>query len=123
MVVIHANFNAHAFNNKFSLTSDDWYVRGETGEIICSSLPDLADADIADCVVDIEMQARVQVHKETAKAQAKNIPGWAAWDEAQAVSYVMDNVTDLASAKTVLVTMAKMLVALRDETWPDLTEV
>ena len=44
----------------------------------------------------------------------RNIPGWATWDVEQAVDYINTNVTSLATAKTVLVAMAKMLVVLRD---------
>lgn len=53
-----------------------------------------------------------------APARAAAIPGWATWDEAQAMAWIADNVKDLASAKTVLIAMARMLVALRDAQWP-----
>lgn len=55
-----------------------------------------------------------------APARVKAIPGWATWDEAQAVAYIENNVKDLASAKIVLVAMARLLVALRDAQWPGL---
>lgn len=57
---------------------------------------------------------------DAAPARAAAIPGWATWDEAQAVQYIEDNVKDLPSAKTVLVAMARLLVALRDAQWPTL---
>lgn len=57
---------------------------------------------------------------ESAKTAAKAIPNWATWNETQAVNYIQTNVTDLASARTVLIALAKMVVALRDDTWPDL---
>jgi hypothetical protein len=41
---------------------------------------------------------------------------------AQAVQYIESNVTDLPSAKRVLKIMARILIALRDEAWPDLPE-
>lgn len=41
---------------------------------------------------------------------------------AQTVQYIETNVTSLASAKVVLKIMARILIALRDETWPDLPE-
>jgi hypothetical protein len=41
---------------------------------------------------------------------------------AQAVAYIETNVTSLATAKTVLKVMARILIALRDETWPDLPD-
>ena len=55
-----------------------------------------------------------------ADQRAAAIPGWALWDEQQAIDYITDNVTDLASAKVVLVAMARLLVALRDAQWPAL---
>jgi len=57
---------------------------------------------------------------DDAPARAAAIPGWATWDEAQAVAYIENNVKDLASAKIVLVAMARLLVALRDAQWPGL---
>lgn len=57
---------------------------------------------------------------QDAPERARAIPGWATWDEAQAVAYIENNVKDLASAKIVLVAMARLLVALRDAQWPGL---
>lgn len=62
-------------------------------------------------------QAALRV-AEDAPARAAAIPGWATWDEAQAVAYIENNVKDLASAKVVLIAMARVLVALRDAQWP-----
>ena len=44
----------------------------------------------------------------------RNIPNWVTWDTQQVTDYINIEVTSLASAKIVLVAMAKMLVALRD---------
>lgn len=41
---------------------------------------------------------------------------------AQAVQYIETNVINLATAKDVLKIMARMLIALRDQQWPDLPE-
>ena len=41
----------------------------------------------------------------------------------QAVAWIENNVTSLATAKTVLKIMARMIVALRDQTWPDLPDI
>jgi len=60
--------------------------------------------------------------EQQAETDAKNIPGWATWDMAQAVDYIQANVKDLASAKNVLIAMAKMLVVLRDKAFPKLGE-
>ena len=40
----------------------------------------------------------------------------------EAVAYVENNVTTLATAKTVIKIMVRLLIALRDETWTDLPE-
>ena len=42
---------------------------------------------------------------------------------AEAVAYINKHVTDLQSAKAVLKLMARMLIALRDEVWPDMPEM
>ena len=54
----------------------------------------------------------------TPAQRAGAIPNWATWDEADAVAYIETNVTDLASARTVLVALTRMVVALRDAQWP-----
>jgi hypothetical protein len=54
----------------------------------------------------------------TPAQRAGAIPNWATWDEATVVDYINTNVTDLASARTVLVALARMVVALRDAQWP-----
>lgn len=40
----------------------------------------------------------------------------------RAVDYIETNVKDLASAKAVIKIMARMLIAMRDEVWPELPE-
>ena len=59
------------------------------------------------------------VEKATTNS-VRNIPGWASWDEATALQWVDDNVTDLQSAKTAIKAITRMMLALRDETWPNL---
>lgn len=67
-------------------------------------------------------RARAAQVKAGAKTAARNIPNWATWDRERALSHIQDNVTDLASAKQLLLKMAEMLVAIRNELWPDLEE-
>lgn len=55
-----------------------------------------------------------------AETNVRNIPGWASWDEATALQWVTTNVTDLASAKTALLALTRMVIALRDAQWPGL---
>jgi hypothetical protein len=66
--------------------------------------------------------ARVATVASAADGHAANIPGWATWPEAKALAWIDGNVTDLASAKVALKAMARMLVALRNKTWPRLEE-
>ena len=63
---------------------------------------------------------RTAAVRAAADSQAAAVPGWATWTEQQAVDYINTNVTDLAKAKTVLVAMARMMVALRNAQWPGL---
>lgn len=70
-----------------------------------------------------------------ARSRVKVIPGWATWDEATALNWhdqrlndaVIDAVGSLAEAKVILKHIAtenraivRMLMALRDHTWPGL---
>jgi hypothetical protein len=51
---------------------------------------------------------------------AASIPGWATWTDAEVLDHIDSNVTDLASAVVVLKALARMIVALRNRTWPNL---
>jgi len=66
-------------------------------------------------------QQRALLQTSSADQRMRGIPSWATWDEDQVIFYLENNVTDLASAKTVLIAMGRLLVALRDKTWPTLT--
>ena len=50
---------------------------------------------------------------QTRKAIAE-VPGWCDWTVEQAEAYIEKNVSDLASAKTVMKKMAEMMILLRD---------
>lgn len=100
-----------------------------TPEAFYIVVEDAAPGDIGEqmqAVIDAHDPAQLTAQQaalaaaETAPERAQAIPGWALWDEAQAVDYIDTNVTDLASAKTVLVAMARLLVAQRDALWPGL---
>lgn len=60
--------------------------------------------------------------KSDAQSHAANIPNWATWDEATALAWFDANVTTAADALPVLRAMIRLLVALRNETWPGLQE-
>lgn len=70
---------------------------------------------------ETELQ-QIETVQANAKEQVKQIPAWASWTEQEVVDHIQNNVTDLASAKTVLVAMGRMLVALRNEQYPDLQQ-
>lgn len=44
----------------------------------------------------------------------QNLPGWATWTATEAEAWINANVTDLASAKTALKSMAKAIIHLRN---------
>ena len=67
-----------------------------------------------------DLQTYLQEVRELAEVAVTNIPGWATWTMSESVNYIQTNVTDLASAKTVLIAMAQMLVTMRNSLWPHL---
>lgn len=64
------------------------------------------------------IEAAIAAVQSAAPAVAESIPGWARWTEQQAIDYITASVTDLASARTVLIAMARLLIALRNAQWP-----
>lgn len=57
-----------------------------------------------------------------ARAQAALADAFRTLTPAQAADWIETNVTSLATAKTALKIMARILVAMRDQIWPDLPE-
>jgi hypothetical protein len=53
---------------------------------------------------------------EDASAAIESTPGWAGWTAAEAEGWIEQNVSNLASAKTALKAMARLIVHLRDIT-------
>lgn len=94
------------------------------GQAIPNIYPEPTEAQLLTALAtvnaDIAADATLDARQAGAKAQAQAIPNWATWTEAQVIDYITTNVTDLASAKTVLIAMGRMLVALRNQQWPDL---
>lgn len=83
------------------------------------------------------IKARIEARKAAAKTTAKNIPNWATWTPAQWTTFFnanladaqVDLITNIATTKVmmkrqnaVIDAMAKMLMAVRDELYPDLPE-
>ena len=83
--------------------------------------PSQADLDTAQAIIDAHDATDYEaIVKAGADAQAANIPGWATWTEQESLDWIEANVTNLASAKTVLLAMSRLLVALRNKQWPGL---
>lgn len=91
-------------DNMLDVTHDDMaYIK-----TLCSTyMPQRSQADI-------DREAR----KASAITEARLATELKTLTPAQAVAYIDANVTNIASAKAVLKIMARMLIALRDETWP-----
>lgn len=84
--------------------------------------PDTAtlEAALDDANIEAVIEAQVDAVQDGAKAQASTIPAWATFTEAQALAYIDANVNDLASAIVVLKALTRMVIALRNQQWPDL---
>jgi hypothetical protein len=97
-----------------------------------SRLLTLAEEDVRDSIMN-KPYYRLSHAKET----AKNIPNWATWSQSDWNTYFNNNlsdtevdlVTSLATARVMLkrqnlVTqnLVKLIIAMRDQMWPDLPE-
>ena len=120
MVKIPVDFDGAKFAVKYNLTRFDFRVEG--GELICPSLPALQESDLVDCVVDLMRLERVQSRREQARAAFGGVPELRSATGDQAEAWVEANVTTLASAKRAIAILARAVVALRDETYPDLPD-
>ncbi len=63
---------------------------------------------------------------ESAKTATQAIPNWAGWTEVQVLDWMTTNLSSELSStpntETALRSMARLLVALRNQAWPDLQE-
>lgn len=69
-----------------------------------------------------QAEATRKARRANAQAEAKLAAQLRSLTPQQAVDYIETNVTNLASAKTVIKIMARMLIAMRDEIWPEMSE-
>lgn len=69
-----------------------------------------------------EISPNLYKREKVTSSNVRDIPGYALWTAEEMEDYINTNVTDLASAKVVMVGLAKMIAAIRDELWPNLTE-
>jgi hypothetical protein len=146
MITIPFNFDGDKFIAKFG--DVEFHVDGD--QLVCPSQPNLTEADLADCVVDMEAYQRISDRTTNAESNAKQIPGWAMWDAQQAGEWANTNLVaplatirtqavaagTLAAIKPVFIAlidlvgvlidavmkMGRLVIALRDRTFPRLPE-
>ena len=99
---------------------DKKYWKTVDGVILEMSVEEKAAVDQAEADALAAQEAARQVEEAATQAAAasktamSSLPGWATWSADEAVAYIDQNVTDLASAKTVQKAMAKAIIYLRD---------
>ena len=104
-------------------------INGSTGALaaVWDNSPDGQDLADLDTVLDSHNAAELSTAQvianvsDSAKSEAATIPGWATWTAQQATDWLTTNIAD-AETRTALIAMAQMLIALRNQRWPDLQE-
>lgn len=95
----------------------DGSAAGASGGDPDTNLEELFDRPLPpDPVRDVEIGA---------DAQARNIPGWASWTEEEVLTWLANNVAPeiegiAPKTYTTIIAMARLLIALRNKTWPEL---
>jgi hypothetical protein len=121
MAKIPIYFTGSKFMAKYGITDPRSFHIDD--ELVCPAFPNLTDSDLLDCVeTQAERDAMVAtaLRKTNAKTEAALAIALKSLTPAQAITYIDTTVTNIASAKTVLKVMVRMLIAMRDEVWPDL---
>ena len=72
--------------------------------------------------VEFAREQRSKARQQAAKAEAALATQFRTLTPQGAIDYIETNVTTLATAKTVLKIMARILIAMRDEMWADMAE-
>lgn len=131
MTTIPPNFDGAKFATKFNLSYDDFFVVGN------ELFSPIVNPDLSDCITDMVQHERVLNRKASAKPFANSIPNWANWTQADWQSHFdanlsdaqADLVTSFAAARVmikrqnlVIQNLVKLIIAMRDEIWPDLPE-
>ncbi|MDH5670373.1 MAG: hypothetical protein OEY86_20420 [Nitrospira sp.] len=82
------------------------------------------DQEYADGWVLAQIELANQASQDTVQTGAKNafsaVPGLATATGAEAEAWINANVTDLASAKVAITHLVKMIIALRNDRWPNI---
>jgi hypothetical protein len=122
------------FNFPFPDTAGNFWIDGTDNTLVCPTLPNLTDADLLNCVFTPTELVKIAGVKN-AKAIAKAIPNWATWTQGEWDVYFTANLsTTLVNAVSttaqirvmmnkqnlIIQNLVKLVIAMRDETWPDL---
>ncbi len=100
---------------------DETYInRVRTSQIDITPDENTLNQALIDLADSQQVQADIDTVQSSAKSQVQNIPSWANWTETETLDHIDTNITDLASAKVVIRAMARMLIALRNQEWPEL---
>lgn len=128
---------------QFQWTGDVLGLYAQIGEWRTPQIPQPTEAEVyaewdifqAEQAAEAVNAASDEYKVTTARSNVKAIPGWATWDEATALTWhdqrlsdaVIDAVNSLTKTKIILKHIAtenraivRMLLALRDHTWPGL---
>jgi hypothetical protein len=96
----------------------------------------LTNSDLLDCVTDFARKDSIDAKRQNSKLVAMNIPAWSTWTQEEWQTYFgknlndteVDKVTTIAFARVmmkrqnlVIENLVKMVLALRDRQWPDLS--
>jgi hypothetical protein len=121
MAKIPLYFTGKKFMTKYGITDPHSFHIDD--ELVCPAFPNLTDDDLLDCVetqAERDAMSAASIRKANAKTEAALAIALKSLTPAQAITYIDTTVTNIASAKTVLKVMVRMLIAMRDEVWPDL---
>ena len=143
-VTIPENFNGGIFAQKFGFSSDPemqsgqfWLSPDDATQLVCPSLPDLTEEDIADCVTDLELEARVIDRLSDSKNLASSVPGYATWTPDEALAWFDANLSDekidtfpipkeikefMKAQNAAIKGLGRMSIAYRNKLWPELPE-
>ena len=98
-----------------------------SGAFIKTAHYSVVNSILSDAMINTGIAQALTLAEQSTLTRLQNAQGQAALATAlktvtpdQAVAYIEANVTSLATAKAVMEIMARILIALRDEVWPDL---
>jgi hypothetical protein len=120
MAKVPQHFSGKKFMAKFGITDPHSFRIDD--DLVCPTFPNLTDADLLDCVeTQAERDAMISSasRKAVAKTEAALAVALKSLTPTQAVAYIDTNISNIASTKVVLKVMTRMLIAMRDQMWPE----